>query len=82
MPRADEKAERSAERILGAAYVSNEKQIPCEISKNQYFKMTGIGIAGHVRRRLFQEVDRLLGVAFAKLNLREDDVSVDFYHVA
>jgi hypothetical protein len=80
MPGADENAQRSAERMLGAASVSNGKQIPGEIPKNQHCNVIGIIIASQVRLTLVQEVDRLLGVSFAKLDLREDDPSVHFVH--
>src|SRR5579863_576066 len=80
MPGAYEKAQRSAERILGAASVSNEKQIPREIPKDQHCNVIGISIASQVRLTLVQEVNRLLGVSFAKLNLREDDASVHLVH--
>ena len=78
MPRADEKAQRSAKCILRAVLVPNKKQISRKIPKNQHFKVIGIGIAGRVGHRFVQEVDGLLCVSFAKLNLRKDDASVDF----
>jgi hypothetical protein len=44
--------------------------------------MFGIGITRNVGSGSVQEVERLLGVPFAKLNLREDDASVYLAYIA